>query len=57
MSNVCFRIGRGGRFGRRGIAINFVTFNDQRTLRDIEHFYNTEIMEMPMDMKTAVNGI
>merc|ERR1712070_1193721 len=35
------RIGRGGRFGRKGVAINFITSDDVRTLRDIEQFYNT----------------
>ena len=40
-----FSIGRGGRFGRKGIAINFVTDQDRATLRDIEQFYNTQILE------------
>jgi translation initiation factor 4A len=30
------RIGRSGRFGRKGIAINFVTQNEIRMIRDIE---------------------
>lgn len=34
------RIGRGGRFGRKGVAINMVTEEDKRTLLDIEAFYN-----------------
>ena len=42
-----FRIGRGGRFGRKGVAINFVTEDDKRNLHDIEQFYNTQINEMP----------
>jgi len=45
-----FRIGRGGRFGRKGVAINFVTTEDIRTLHDIEQFYNTTIEEMPMNV-------
>lgn len=45
-----FRIGRGGRFGRKGVAINFVTDEDKRTLKDIEEFYNTQIVEMPSDV-------
>ena len=44
------RIGRGGRFGRKGVAINFVTSEDIRAMRDIEQFYNTSIEEMPMDV-------
>lgn len=45
-----YRIGRGGRFGRKGVAINFVTDEDKRTLKDIEEFYNTQIVEMPSDV-------
>ena len=30
------RIGRSGRFGRKGVAINFVKNDDIRILRDIE---------------------
>ena len=30
------RIGRSGRFGRKGIAINFVTKEDIEIVRDIE---------------------
>jgi superfamily II DNA/RNA helicase len=41
------RIGRSGRFGRRGVAINFVRDEDMRQLKDIEQFYNTRIEEMP----------
>ena len=34
--NYIHRIGRSGRFGRKGVAINFVTSEDVRILRDIE---------------------
>jgi hypothetical protein len=40
-------IGRSGRFGRKGVAINFVTAEDVRLLRELEQFYNTTIEEMP----------
>lgn len=40
------RIGRSGRFGRKGVAINFVTDDDVRALRDIEQYYSTQIDEM-----------
>jgi superfamily II DNA/RNA helicase len=36
MSCQCQRIGRSGRYGRKGVAINFVTNEDVRLLRDIE---------------------
>eukprot|EP01084_Bolivina_argentea_P219283 371955_1 len=45
------RIGRSGRFGRKGVAINFVKEDDVRTLRDIEQFYGTTIDEMPMNLQ------
>ncbi|KAG9511182.1 Eukaryotic initiation factor 4A-II [Fragariocoptes setiger] len=45
--NYIHRIGRSGRFGRKGAAINFVTEEDKRTLADIEAFYNTRVEEMP----------
>lgn len=48
--NYIHRIGRGGRFGRKGVAINFVTSEDVRSMKDIEQFYNTNIEEMPMDV-------
>ncbi|KAF8326926.1 DEAD-domain-containing protein [Amanita rubescens] len=48
--NYIHRIGRGGRFGRKGVAINFVTTDDVRMLRDIEQFYNTQIDEMPLNV-------
>lgn len=37
------RIGRSGRFGRKGVAINFVKDDEIRILRDIEQFYSTQI--------------
>ena len=39
------RIGRSGRWGRKGIAVNFVTYSDMHTLKEIERYYNTEINE------------
>lgn len=39
--NYIHRIGRGGRFGRKGVAINFVTTEDVPMLRELEKFYNT----------------
>lgn len=48
-SPASFRIGRSGRFGRKGVAINFVKSDDIRILRDIEQYYATQIDEMPMN--------
>jgi len=52
--NYIHRIGRGGRFGRKGVAINFVTDDDKRNLQDIEKFYNTQIDEMPMNVADLI---
>jgi len=52
--NYIHRIGRGGRFGRKGVAINFVTDDDRRNLQDIEKFYNTQIDEMPMNVADLI---
>lgn len=48
--NYLHRIGRSGRFGRKGVAINFLTEEDERLLRDIERYYSTRIDEMPMNI-------
>lgn len=47
--NYLHRIGRSGRFGRKGVAINFVKSDDISILRDIEQYYSTQIDEMPMN--------
>jgi len=52
--NYLHRIGRSGRFGRKGVAINFVTNNDVRTMKDLEKFYHTQIEEMPMDIADLI---
>merc|ERR1712151_1333620 len=41
------RIGRSGRFGRKGVALNFVTDEDEDLLADIQKFYSTRIKELP----------
>lgn len=48
------RIGRSGRFGRKGVAINFVTYTDISKLHDIEKYYSTQIEEMPSDFMNFI---
>eukprot|EP00601_Ochromonadales_sp_CCMP2298_P006519 CAMPEP_0173204370 /NCGR_PEP_ID=MMETSP1141-20130122/20072_1 /TAXON_ID=483371 /ORGANISM="non described non described, Strain CCMP2298" /LENGTH=406 /DNA_ID=CAMNT_0014130001 /DNA_START=266 /DNA_END=1486 /DNA_ORIENTATION=+ len=48
------RIGRSGRFGRKGVAINFVKDDDISVLRDIEQYYSTQIDEMPMNVADLI---
>jgi superfamily II DNA/RNA helicase len=40
------RIGRSGRWGRKGVGINFVTARDMRVLKEIEGHYSTQISEL-----------
>lgn len=44
------RMGRSGRFGRKGTAINFVTPEDKDDLENIQMFYHTTIEELPSDL-------
>ncbi|CAG60375.1 TIF1 [Nakaseomyces glabratus] len=50
--NYIHRIGRGGRFGRKGVAINFIVNEDVQALRELEQFYSTQIEELPSDIGT-----
>jgi len=45
--NYLHRIGRSARFGRKGVAVNFVTAEQSRLIHDLERMYETEIKEMP----------
>ena len=44
------RIGRGGRWGRKGVGISFITKRDVPKIRDIESYYQCQIDEMPGDL-------
>lgn len=44
------RIGRSGRWGRKGVGINFVTRRDINNMKKIEQHYSTQIEEMPADL-------
>jgi len=52
--NYLHRIGRSGRFGRKGVAINFVSNDDERALRELEQFYHTTIDEMPNNVRDLI---
>lgn len=49
------RIGRSGRFGRKGVAINFVTGYDVRKMEEIEKYYSTQVEELPLNFKEFMN--
>lgn len=48
--NYLHRIGRSGRFGRKGVAINFITLEDEQELKQLEKYYSIRIKEMPSDI-------
>lgn len=45
--NYLHRIGRGGRYGKRGTAINFLTIKDKQKIADIQNNYNIVIEPLP----------
>ena len=49
------RIGRSGRWGRKGIAINFQTKYDVSRLKKFEEFYSTQIEELPVNYTEHLN--
>lgn len=48
-STYLHRIGRSGRWGRKGVGINFISQGDVQRLRDTENYYACQIVEMPND--------
>ena len=52
--NYIHRIGRSGRFGRKGVAINFLAAGDERYMRDIEAFYGTQVAELPASLADLI---
>ena len=44
------RIGRSGRWGRKGVGINFITRRDTSKMQEIEGHYSTQIKELPADL-------
>ena len=50
------RIGRSGRYGRKGVAINFLTYYDKKRMTNIEQYYNTELQPLPADIGSLVTN-
>jgi superfamily II DNA/RNA helicase len=44
------RIGRSGRWGRKGVGINLITRRDVTKMKEIETHYVCQVNEMPSDM-------
>lgn len=55
VSNYLHRIGRSGRWGRKGTGINFITRRDIGKLKEIEKYYSTQIDELPANIASVVN--
>ena len=49
------RIGRSGRWGRKGVAINFITKHDSGKIKEFEQYYSTQISEMPGDWTQRIS--
>ena len=52
--NYLHRIGRSGRWGRKGVGINMITKRDISKLKEIEQHYSTQITEMPNSFNSLV---
>jgi translation initiation factor 4A len=48
--NYLHRIGRSGRWGRKGFGINFITRRDVHKMKEIEQYYSCEVRELPADL-------
>lgn len=52
--NYIHRIGRSGRFGKKGVAINLISHNEQKMKDEIEKYYSIQMLELPFDLSTIV---
>jgi superfamily II DNA/RNA helicase len=52
--NYLRRIVGSGRFGRKGVAISFVTTEDRGLFEDIRRFYSTQINEIPSNIADLI---
>ena len=52
--NYLHRIGRSGRWGRKGMAINFITREDVSIMKNIEKHYNSTISELPATFEKII---
>jgi len=50
IDNYIHRIGRSGRYGRKGTAINLLCNDDTRTMADIEKYFKIAIGQLPQDL-------
>ena len=48
--NYIHRIGRSGRFGRKGVSINLLLAEEMKLMKDIESYYSTKVATLPEDL-------
>ncbi|AMD21598.1 HFL258Cp [Eremothecium sinecaudum] len=51
LENYIHRIGRSGRFGRKGVALNFIVKDEVSKLHEIEKHYSIKIRPLPANME------
>jgi superfamily II DNA/RNA helicase len=55
IENYLHRIGRSGRYGRKGVAINFITNFDESKIKTIQEYYSTMINPLPADIENLLD--
>lgn len=53
--NYLHRVGRSGRFGRKGYAISFVTHQDESAIREVEGFYKFNLIPLPENYASVIS--
>jgi len=55
LENYLHRIGRTGRYGKKGVAINFITKDDYSKVKEIEKFYSTQLEALPSNLESLAS--
>ena len=55
IENYLHRIGRSGRYGRKGVSINFITSYDEGKIKAIQEYYSTIIEPLPADIENLLD--
>jgi superfamily II DNA/RNA helicase len=50
IENYIHRIGRSGRYGRKGTAINLLCNDDLRTMAELERYFKVSVGQLPQDL-------
>jgi superfamily II DNA/RNA helicase len=55
IENYIHRIGRSGRYGRKGVAINFITNYNSNKIKTIQEYYSTVVEPLPADIERLLD--